>query len=264
MKKHIYIATFLASTFIIQSCNNKPNNVVETDKIVDSAIVVDSAKIKEKVGSPTNVKADPGIYQIKTLKYGYDELADYIDPTTMETHYSKHYLGYINNLNKALKEAGINESDIVKLLQDNKALGQTGVRNNAGGLYNHMLYFDIMSPTPQKLDENGDLLKKINETFGSVDGLKEQLKEAGTKQFGSGWAWLIVKEDGSLAVTSTPNQDNPLMSVAEVRGTPILGIDVWEHAYYLKYKNLRADYVDAFFNVLDWKEVEHNYKNIKK
>ena len=264
MKKHIYIAVAVFGTLLLQSCNKNTEQDINS-KETEAISIIDTLKVeKPTIGSPTNVKADPGIYQIKTLKYGYDELADYIDPTTMETHYSKHYLGYINNLNKALKEAGVNESDIVKLLQDDKALAQKGVRNNAGGLYNHMLYFDIMSPTPEELDEKGDLLKKINETFGSVDGLKEQLKDAATKQFGSGWAWLIVKSDGSLVVTSTPNQDNPLMSYAEEKGTPILGIDVWEHAYYLKYKNLRADYVDAFFNVLDWKEVESNYKKAKK
>lgn len=264
MKKHIYIVAILTGAFVLHSCENKPANVTVGDKLVDS-IVVDSALVQEEsIGSPTDVKADPGIYQIKTLKYGYDELSDYIDSKTMETHYSKHYLGYINNLNKVLKEANIKESDIDKLLKNSDNISNNAIRNNAGGLYNHMLYFDIMSPTPEKLDEKGDLLKKINETFGSVDGLKEQLKEAATKQFGSGWAWLIVKEDGTLAVTSTANQDNPLMSVVEVQGIPILGIDVWEHAYYLKYKNLRADYVDAFFNVLDWKEVENNYKKVKK
>lgn len=263
MKKHIYIAVAVFGTLLFQSCNKNTEGETKVKNIAES--IIDTIKVeKPAIGSPTNVKAEPGIYQIKTLKYGYDELTNYIDPTTMETHYSKHYLGYINNLNNALKEAGVNESDIIKLLQDDKVLAQKGVRNNAGGLYNHMLYFDIMSPTPEKLDEKGDLIKKINENFGSVEELKAQLKEAATKQFGSGWAWLIVKSDGTLAVTSTPNQDNPLMTVAEVQGTPILGIDVWEHAYYLKYKNLRADYVDAFFNVLDWKEVENNYKKAKK
>ena len=265
MKKHIYISTFIAGAFLLQSCDNSNKSSVDTSSNNDTIAVVDSLTVKEEpVGSPTDVKADPGIYQIKTLKYGYDELANYIDAKTMETHYSKHYLGYINNLNKALVEAGINEGDIVSLLKNDKAIEQKAIRNNAGGLYNHLLYFDIMSPTPTPLDEKGSLYAKINETFGSVDELKAKLKDAATKQFGSGWAWLIVKEDGSLAVTSTPNQDNPLMSVAEVKGSPILGIDVWEHAYYLKYKNLRADYVDAFFNVLDWKEVENNYKKVAK
>jgi len=264
MKKHIYIGALLGGIFLVTSCDNPKKDTSTTTNTTDSVAVTDTLNPVEKVGSPTDVKADPGVYQIKTLKYGYDELSSYIDAKTMETHYGKHYLGYINNLNKALKDAGITEGDIVKLLKDDKALEKAGVRNNGGGLYNHLLYFDIMSPTPTQLDEKGPLLKKINDTFGSVDELKAKLKEAATKQFGSGWAWLIVKADGTLAVTSTPNQDNPLMSVAEVQGTPILGIDVWEHAYYLKYKNLRADYVDAFFNVLDWKEVENNYKKLSK
>lgn len=264
MKKHIYIGVILSAAFALQSCD-KNNKAADTTSSVDSIAVVDSVDTAAApVGSPTDVKADPGVYQIKPLKYGYDELAQYIDATTMETHYGKHYLGYINNLNKALKEANISESNIEKLLKDDQAIANKAIRNNAGGLYNHMLYFDIMSPTPASLDEKGDLLKKINETFGSVDELKAKLKDAATKQFGSGWAWLVVKEDGGLAVTSTANQDNPLMSVAEQKGKPILGIDVWEHAYYLKYKNLRADYVDAFFNVLDWKEVENNYKKASK
>ena len=265
MKKHIYIAAILTAAFALQSCDNKNNKAADTNGSVDSVTVVDSANLTpEPIGSPTDVKADPGVYQIKPLKYGYDELASYIDATTMETHYGKHYLGYINNLNKALKEANISESNIEKLLKNDQAIADKAIRNNAGGLYNHMLYFDIMSPTPNQLDDKSDLLKKINETFGSIDELKAKLKEAATKQFGSGWAWLIVKEDGTLAVTSTANQDNPLMSVVEEKGTPILGIDVWEHAYYLKYKNLRADYVDAFFNVLDWKEVDNNYKKAIK
>lgn len=263
MKKHIYIAALVGTTFAIASCNPKSSTTTTTTSN-DSVAVKDSVTTSVVVGSPTDVKADPGIYQIKPLKYGYDELAQYIDATTMETHYSKHYLGYINNLNKALKESNITESNIEKLLKDGEALKNNAIRNNAGGYYNHLMYFDIMSPTPRQLDEKGTLAAKINESFGSLEELKKQLKDAATKRFGSGWAWLIVKADGTLAVTSTPNQDNPLMPVAEVQGTPILGIDVWEHAYYLKYKNLRADYVDAFFNVLDWGEVENNYKKISK
>ena len=265
MKKHIYIAALLTAAFGLQACD-KTSKAADTTTTVDSIAAADSTNVvtEEPIGSPTDVKADPGTFQIKPLKYGYDELSTYIDATTMETHYSKHYLGYINNLNKALVDAGINKSNIVEILKDDKALAQAGVRNNAGGYYNHLLYFDLMSPNPEKLNDKGALQAKINETFGSVDELKAKLKEAATKQFGSGWAWLIVKADGTLAVTSTPNQDNPLMPVAEVQGTPILGIDVWEHAYYLKYKNLRADYVDAFFQVLDWKEVESNYNKVAK
>lgn len=264
MKKHIYIATILGTALFFQSCVDKKGNTTETSTSADTIVAVDTLKVEENLGSPTDVKADPGIYQIKTLKYAYDELNQYIDAKTMETHYGKHYLGYINNLNTALKEANNSENNIVKLLKNDEAMKNNAIRNNAGGYFNHLLYFDIMSPTPGKLDDKSALLAKINETFGSVDELKAKLKEAATKRFGSGWAWLIVKEDGSLAVTSTPNQDNPLMSVAEEKGTPILGIDVWEHAYYLKYKNLRADYVDSFFNVLDWTEVENNYNKVVK
>lgn len=265
MKKHIYIATILGTALFFQSCSNpKDGATIESSEAGADTIKVDTLFTEEKLGSPTDVKADPGIYQIKTLKYAYDELNQYIDAKTMETHFGKHYLGYINNLNTALKEANNSESNIVKLLKSEEAMQNNAIRNNAGGYYNHLLYFDIMSPNPSNLDEKSNLLAKINDTFGSQDELKAKLKEAATKRFGSGWAWLIVKEDGTLAVTSTPNQDNPLMSVVEEKGTPILGIDVWEHAYYLKYKNLRGDYVDSFFSVLDWKEVENNYNKVIK
>lgn len=248
MKKPLF---FIASALLVlnYSCDNpKTTDSTET-----------KTEVEEKtVGNPADVSADAGTFQIKALDYGYDAFPEYIDAKTMEIHYSKHYLGYINNLNKALSEAGNTSDDIVAILQDldmnNKAL-----RNNAGGYYNHLLYFDLLSASPQKTP-SGELEEKINATFGSTDELISALKKAGADQFGSGWSWLIVKGDGSLAVTATPNQDNPLMpNASSESGTPILGIDVWEHAYYLKYKNMRADYLDNFFEVLDWAQVEENY-----
>lgn len=260
MKKAFLFVPLVGALLALQSCESKkeatqenvPTEVTETTPTTPEV---------EVTGSPTDVKADPGTFQIKPLKYGYDELSTYIDAKTMETHFSKHYLTYINNMNKALKEAGNKSSNIEDILRK-MDMNNGALRNNAGGYYNHLMYFDLMSPNPQA-EPTGELLARINETFGSIEQLKDLLSDAAAKRFGSGWAWLVVKEDGQLAVTSTPNQDNPLMPGAETPGKPILGIDVWEHAYYLKYQNKRADYVTAFFQVLDWKEVESNFNKAK-
>lgn len=248
----------LGVLFFAQSCEAKKDNAKTT---TEETVKTDTIHAEEPIGNPTDVKADPGTFQIKPLKYGYDELNEYIDAKTMEIHFSKHYLGYINKLNAALKESNNKSNDIVEILKS-MDMNNGALRNNAGGYYNHMLYFDIMSPSPQKAP-TGDLKAKIESTFGSTEELIKLLDEAGAKRFGSGWAWLVVKADGSLAVTSTANQDNPLMPGAEVAGTPILGIDVWEHAYYLKYQNKRDEYLKAFTNVLDWKQGEENYKKAK-
>lgn len=258
MKKGILLMSVLGVLFFAQSCEAKKDNTKTT---TEETVKTDTIHAEEPIGNPTDVKADPGTFQIKPLKYGYDELNEYIDAKTMEIHYSKHYLGYINKLNAALKESNNKSNDIVEILKS-MDMNNGALRNNAGGYYNHMLYFDIMSPSPQKAP-TGDLKAKIESTFGSTEELIKLLDEAGAKRFGSGWAWLVVKADGSLAVTSTANQDNPLMPGAEVAGTPILGIDVWEHAYYLKYQNKRDEYLKAFTNVLDWKQVEENYKKAK-
>ncbi len=260
MKKTFLFVTLMSGLIALQSCESKKEEVVGSNS-TEAVDTVPLTPIVEAVGNPTDVKADPGTFQVKPLKYGYDELNEYIDAKTMETHFSKHYLTYINNMNKALKEAGNKSSNIEAILKS-MDMNNAALRNNAGGYYNHLMYFDIMSPNAQK-EPSGELLTKINETFGSLEQLKDQLSDAAAKRFGSGWAWLVVKEDGQLAVTSTPNQDNPLMPGVETPGKPILGIDVWEHAYYLKYQNKRADYVTAFFNVLDWKEVEANYNKAK-
>lgn len=258
MKKGLILGASLAM-FLTFSCKESTNTTVTTDNN-DSIQLVNNDS--EKLGNPTDVKADPGTFQIKPLKYGYDEVSEYIDGKTMEIHFSKHYLGYINKLNTALKEGNISDNNIVSILK-NLDMNNKALRDNAGGYYNHLMYFDLISPNPSK-EPSPELLTKITTTFGSVDDLVNQLKEAGSKQFGSGWAWLVVKEDGSLAVTSTPNQDNPLMPGATEPGTPIIGVDVWEHAYYLKYQNKRDDYLTNFFKVLDWKQVDEYYKNAVK
>jgi superoxide dismutase, Fe-Mn family len=190
------------------------------------------------------------------LPYAYDALEPYIDAQTMQIHHDKHHQAYVDNLNKAL--AGTDgEGKTLEELMANISAYPAAVRNNGGGHYNHSLFWTVLGGNNSA--PSGDLEKAINEAFGSLDSLKEKMNNAGATRFGSGWAWLIVK-DNKLEVTSTPNQDNPLMDIAEVKGTPIFGIDVWEHAYYLKYQNKRPDYLGAIWNVVNWSAVEQRYK----
>ncbi|MGH0052845.1 MAG: superoxide dismutase [Sphaerochaetaceae bacterium] len=200
------------------------------------------------------------------LSYGFNMLEPYIDELTMVTHYSKHHAGYTKNLNAAIeKDPSLKDrsiEDILKHLDSIKDDGlRTAVRNNGGGYVNHNLYFSILSPKAS-LEPKGALSERIKTDFGSVDALKETLNSQAAGRFGSGWAFLVAQPDGSLQVVNTPNQDTPLMDGKG--GVPILGIDVWEHAYYLKYKNLRADYLKAIWNVLDWAKVEENYQKVLK
>ncbi len=195
------------------------------------------------------------------LTYDFNALEPSIDELTMVTHYTKHHAAYTNNLNAAIEKApeleGKTIEEIFKNLDKVDASVKAAIQNNGGGYYNHNLYFTTMSPNGGGKPE-GKLLEQIEKDFGSFDALKEKLSQAGATRFGSGWAWLSANSKGELKVSSSPNQDNPIM---ETKGewTPILGIDVWEHAYYLKYKNVRADYITAFFNVVDWSEVSKNY-----
>src|SRR5215469_13385599 len=191
-------------------------------------------------------------FTLPALPYAFDALEPHIDSTTMQIHHGKHHQAYVDNLNKAI--AGTpNENKSLEELVANAGTISPAVRNNGGGHWNHSFFWDILSAKGGA--PSGALSEAINTAFGNLDGLKEKVNAAGLARFGSGWAWLIVK-DGKLEVTSTPNQDNPLMDVAEVKGTPILGVDVWEHAYYLKYQNKRPDYLSAIWNVINWKNVE--------
>jgi Fe-Mn family superoxide dismutase len=248
----------LSSIFFLSigSCKRKKyTEVVE--------VPLPSKEEKMTIGLPEDVKADAGAFELLKLPYNYDALAPNIDAMTMEVHYSKHYLTYTNNLNKALAGTELESlpiEDIFKKLDLNNA----DLRNNLGGYYNHTLYFDIMAPKAGGKPSD-TLASAIDKDFGSFDNFKIQFEDAATKQFGSGWAWLIVDKTGKLQVTSTPNQDNPLMQRALVAGTPILAIDVWEHAYYLNYQNKRKKYIEAFFNVINWKKVGEKYEEaIKK
>jgi len=199
-------------------------------------------------------------FELPALNYATDALEPNIDKATMEIHHDKHHAAYVTNLNKALegKEDGSSIEDICKHISKYPM----AVRNNGGGHFNHSLFWTVMAPNAGG-NPSGDLAAAIDAAFGSYDAFKTKFAEAGTTRFGSGWAWLIVGADGKLAVTSTPNQDNPLMDVAEVKGTPILGMDVWEHAYYLKYQNKRPDYIAAFFNVINWNVVADRFAKTK-
>lgn len=194
----------------------------------------------------------------KALPYAYNALEPFVDAQTMEIHYSKHHAAYVKNLNAALTGTADEKLSLNEIFDKVSKLPMA-VRNNAGGHFNHELFWSVL--TPEKSTKmSTELENAINDTFGSLDKLKEKLNAAGASRFGSGWAWLIVTKEGKLVVTSSPNQDNPLMDVAEVKGTPIFGIDVWEHAYYLKYQNKRADYLAALWNVVNWTEVSNRYK----
>jgi len=202
-------------------------------------------------------------YIQQPLPYSYSALEPFIDAMTMEIHHTKHAAGYTKNLNDACmaENVDIKTKSIISLLESISKYS-TKMRNNAGGHYNHELFWQLMKPAPATAP-TGALADAINKSFGSLDNFKTAFSDAAKTRFGSGWAWLIIKADNSLAVCSTPNQDNPLMDIAETKGTPILGLDVWEHAYYLKYQNKRPDYINAWWNLVNWKFVEERYNPLK-
>jgi len=191
------------------------------------------------------------------LPYAYNALEPVVDAKTMEIHYSKHHAAYTKNLNDATTGPEYASKTLFQIFSEMEKY-PVPVKNNGGGFYNHLLFWTLMAPASGQ-EPQGDLLKAINESFGSVDKFKEGFGNAGKKQFGSGWAWLSVNDKGKLVVSSTANQENPLMSTTEVRGIPVLTLDIWEHAYYLQYQNRRAEYVDAFWKVVNWKEVSRRY-----
>jgi Fe-Mn family superoxide dismutase len=198
-------------------------------------------------------------FELPKLPYAYDALEPYIDEKTMTIHHTKHHQGYTNNLNNAIAGTdleGKSIEDILKVCMDKPA-----VRNNGGGFWNHSLFWTVMGPNGGG-EPTGDLSKAINDAFGSFEAFKDLFSKAAATRFGSGWAWLCVT-NGKLEVCSTPNQDNPLMPGVACEGTPILGLDVWEHAYYLKYQNRRPEYIQAFFNVINWEEVSRRYNAAK-
>ncbi|TVZ26370.1 Fe-Mn family superoxide dismutase [Gillisia sp. Hel_I_86] len=201
-------------------------------------------------------------FELPKLNYAFDALEPHIDAKTMEIHHDKHHAGYTSKLNDAI-EGTDNEGKTIENILKNLDMSNKAVRNNGGGYYNHNLYWEIMSPDGGGKPD-GELAKAIDAAFGSFDAFKDEFSKAGATQFGSGWAWLCVHKGGKVEVCSTPNQDNPLMPETGCGGTPILGMDVWEHAYYLKYQNKRPDYINAFFNVINWKEVAARYAQEKE
>ena len=253
MKKVKIFFSALAVFAALQSCKDKDNleEVVATPE-------PQKEEAAPALGNPDDVKAEAGAFQLVKLPYAYDALAPNIDAKTMELHYSKHYKKYTDELNKAIKGTDLEKKTIEEILAtlapDNKA-----VRNNGGGYYNHGLFWEIMGPNAGGTPK-GALADAITKDFGSFDAFKTQFTEAATKQFGSGWAWLVVDKTGKLVVTSTANQDNPLMPGQTVSGKPVLALDVWEHAYYLNYQNKRPDYITAFYNVINWDAVSKKYE----
>ncbi|HMK06061.1 MAG TPA: superoxide dismutase [Flavobacterium sp.] len=233
------------------SCNNKKlTEVVE--------VPLPTAEEKVTIGLPDDVKADAGAFEIVKLPYNYDALSPNIDAFTMENHYSKHYLTYTNNLNKVIAGTELEQLPIEEILRK-LDISNADLRNNAGGYYNHNVYWDSMAPKAggQPTDT---LATAINRDFGSYENFKTQYEDAATRQFGSGWAWLVTDKAGKLQITTTANQDNPLMPNAVIKGMPILALDVWEHAYYLNYQYKRKKYIDAFFKVINWKKVSERYE----
>jgi superoxide dismutase, Fe-Mn family len=199
-------------------------------------------------------------FELNPLPYAYDALEPHIDAKTMEIHHSKHHAAYTNNLNIALENSPLLGKSIEEVMV--QGMDTPAIRNNGGGFYNHNLFWEIMTPGGSSSPE-GDLLNAINEAFGTFEAFKDTFAKAATTRFGSGWAWLCVHKGGKVEVCSTPNQDNPLMPGTSCGGFPILGIDVWEHAYYLNYQNRRPDYINAFFNVINWTKVAEKYNASK-
>lgn len=200
-------------------------------------------------------------HTLPNLPYAYNALEPYIDAQTMEIHHTKHHQAYVTNLNNAVAGTEAEGKSLLELVK-NIDKYSVAVRNNGGGHWNHSFFWELLSPNAVK-SPSGELLEKIEKKWGSLDKFKEEFGKAALSRFGSGWAWLCLEKDGSLEICSTANQDNPLMPGVGCEGVPLLGLDVWEHAYYLKYQNRRADYINAFWSVLDWNTVEKNYKEAK-
>jgi Fe-Mn family superoxide dismutase len=198
-------------------------------------------------------------FTLPSLNYDYTALEPHFDAQTMEIHHSKHHQAYVNNLNNAVSGTEF-ENDSIETIVKNISKHTPAVRNNGGGHWNHSFFWSILSPNGGG-NPVGTLASKIDEQFGSFEAMKEAFAQAATTRFGSGWAWLCKKADGSLCICSSPNQDNPLMDIAECPGTPIIGLDVWEHAYYLKFQNRRPDFIATFWNVVDWNVAENNFKS---
>ena len=255
MKNIRLLVLSLMLATVLFSCNKKKyTEVVE--------VPLPTAQEKVTTGMPDDVKADEGSFQLEKLPYNYDALVPNIAALTMEMHYSKHYLTYTNNLNKAIAGTPLENLTIEEVLAKMDP-SVPEIKNNAGGYYNHSFYFKCMGAKSEGQPKD-TLAAAITKNFGSFDEFTTAFKDEAAKQFGSSWVWLIVNRSGNLQITSTQNQDNPLMRNAAVPGKPILALDLWEHAYYLDYQYKRKNYVDAFFNVINWNKVAENYEEALK
>ncbi len=251
-KKGVALALCFSLAFVLPSCKRKKlTEVVE--------VPLPSAEEKVTIGRPDDVTADEGQFALTKLPYEYNALMPSIDILTMEVHYSKHYLTYTNNLNKLVAaDATLTDLPIEDILK--KCDGSNAdLKNNAGGYYNHSFFWEGMAAKSGG-EPKDTLATVIAKDFGSFENFKNQFSDAAEKQFGSGWAWLVLDKTGKLQVTSTPNQDNPLMPKQTVPGTPLLNLDVWEHAYYLDYQYKRKKYIDNFFKIINWKKVSERYE----
>ncbi len=254
----------IAAVFFLASCQQTTDRTDGNEQRAEETIEVSETTESQvmNVEQQINLTMKDGMYTLDPLPYAFDALEPHIDARTMEIHHGKHHQAYVNKLNDAIKDtelAGMNLEDIFQNMSKHPA----GVRNNGGGHWNHSLFWQLLSPDGGG-QPGGKLLEEIEAQFESFDKFQEKFNNAAATRFGSGWAWLIVDADGKLHVTSTPNQDNPLMDVADDRGVPILGLDVWEHAYYLNYQNRRPDYINSFWNVVNWAEVERRYSELVK
>jgi Fe-Mn family superoxide dismutase len=250
LTKAVIALTVAAALF---SCNDKKLTEVQVPLPEELVSTV-------QMGSPDDVIANEGAFKMITLPFAYDALEPYLDAKTMEIHYSKHHLGYANKLNAAVAGTPLEKLSIEEILKTID-LQNTTLRNNAGGYYNHNLFWASMGSKSGGAP-TGSLNTAIKKDYGSFADFKSQLTETANKQFGSGWAWLVTDKIGNLSIVGTANQDNPLMANIGVTGTPILALDVWEHAYYLKYQNKRNNYIEAFFSVINWKAVEKRYDEV--
>jgi Fe-Mn family superoxide dismutase len=253
MKKNTFLLTNLLFISLLISCNEKK---------LTEVVEVPLPTVEEKItlGNPDDLKADEGSFQFEKLPFKYDALNPDLSALTLETHY-KHYLYYTNSLNKAVLGTPIENLSIEEILKKID-LNDPVIRNSAGGYYNHTLYFTSIGPKAGG-DPKDTLAGSINKNYGSFSNFKTAFKDTATKQFGSGWVWLVVDKTGMLQITTTQNQDNPLMTYAPVvgfHGTPILGMDLWEHSYFLDYQYKKKNYIDAFFNIINWNKVNENYQ----
>lgn len=242
MKKITYIIILSISALTLKAQNNTINNNLKINTMSENTLKYP--------------------YELKALPYSYEALEPHFDKMTMEIHHSKHHKAYIDNLNKALQGTELEKTDLLDLFK-NISKYSAAIRNNGGGHFNHTMFWQVLSPKGGG-QPKGKLAEAINKKFVSFDNFKNQFNEAAKTRFGSGWAWLSVDAKGELFVSSTPNQDNPLMDVVDLKGTPILGLDVWEHAYYLKFQNRRPDYIETFWNIVNWEEVEKRFEAIIK